>query len=53
VLASIKELVNEAPAASLTLQLANERDQFVRNLHHPNAGAGIAAFLAKQKPSYE
>jgi enoyl-CoA hydratase/carnithine racemase len=53
VLASIKDLVNEAPAASLTRQLASERDQFVRNLHHPNAGVGIAAFLGKQKPSYE
>ncbi len=53
VLASIKDLINDAPAASLSQQLASERDQFVRNLHHPNAQAGIAAFLTKQKPSYE
>ncbi len=53
VLASIKELLNEAPQASLNQQLAQERNHFVRNLHHPNAGSGIAAFLAKQKPSYE
>jgi enoyl-CoA hydratase/carnithine racemase len=53
VLASIKDLMNEAPGASLTRQLATERDQFVRNLHHANAGIGIAAFLARQKPSYE
>ena len=53
VLASIKELVNEAPAASLARQLAGERDQFVRNLHHPNAGIGIAAFLARRKPGYD
>lgn len=53
VLASIKELLNEAPQASLTQQLAQERKHFVRNLHHPNAGSGIASFLAKQKPSYE
>ncbi len=53
VLASIKELLNEAPQASLTQQLAQERRHFVRNLQHPNAGSGIAAFLAKQKPSYE
>lgn len=51
-LASIKELMNEAPAASLNRHLAAERDHFVRNLHHANAGVGIAAFLAKQKPRY-
>ena len=53
VLASMKELVNDAPGASLTRQLASERDHFVLNLHHPNAGVGIAAFLAKQRPSYD
>lgn len=53
VLASIKELANEAVDTSLTRQLAAERDHFVRNLHHPNAGIGIAAFLAKQRPEYE
>jgi enoyl-CoA hydratase/carnithine racemase len=51
-LASIKELMNEAAAASLNRHLAAERDHFVRNLHHANAGVGIAAFLAKQKPRY-
>jgi enoyl-CoA hydratase/carnithine racemase len=53
VLASIKELLNEAPLASLNQQLAQERSHFVRNLHHPNAGIGITAFLSKQKPNYE
>jgi enoyl-CoA hydratase/carnithine racemase len=53
VLASIKELLNEAPHASLSSQLATERDHFVRNLHHANAGIGIAAFLAKESPRYE
>lgn len=53
VLASVKELVNEAPQATLTQQLAQERTHFVRNLHHPNAGIGIAAFLAKQAPDYQ
>ena len=53
VLASIKELINDAPAATLTRQLASERDQFVRNLFHPNGGIGIEAFLAKQPPRYE
>ena len=52
-LASIKELMNEAPAASLNRQLAAERDHFVRNLHHGNAGVGIEAFLSKQKPRYQ
>ena len=52
-LASIKELMNEAAEASLSRQLAAERDHFVRNLHHRNAGIGIAAFLAKQPPRYE
>jgi enoyl-CoA hydratase/carnithine racemase len=51
-LASIKELLNEAPEASLTAQLAREREHFVRNLHHANAGVGIQAFLAKQPPRY-
>jgi enoyl-CoA hydratase/carnithine racemase len=53
VLASIKELVNDAPAATLSRQLASERDHFVVNLHHANAGVGIEAFLARQRPSYD
>ncbi len=53
VLASIKELINDAPQAALSEQLAQERTHFVRNLHHPNAGIGIAAFLAKRKPDYQ
>lgn len=52
-LASIKELMNEAPDATLTEQLAQERNHFVTNLHHPNAGIGIEAFLSKQVPRYE
>ncbi len=52
-LASIKELLNEAAGATLTQQLAQERAHFVRNLHHPNAGIGIAAFLAKEPARYE
>ena len=46
-LASIKELINDAPHALLNRQLAAERDHFVRNLHHANAGDGIRAFLDK------
>ena len=52
-LASIKELLNDAGNTSLNQQLALERDHFVRNLHHPNAGIGISAFLSKQTPDYE
>ena len=52
-LASIKELLNEATQASLTQQLGTERNHFVKNLHHANAGAGITAFLEKRTPRYE
>ena len=52
-LASIKELLNEADSASLNHQLSLERDHFVKNLHHANAGIGISAFLNKQTPRYE
>jgi enoyl-CoA hydratase/carnithine racemase len=52
-LASIKELINEADAASFHHQLTLERDHFVKNLHHVNAGIGISAFLNKEKPRYE
>ncbi|RYY66434.1 MAG: enoyl-CoA hydratase, partial [Comamonadaceae bacterium] len=51
-LASIKELLDEAGDGTLHEHLARERDHFVRNLHHPNAGVGIGAFLAKEKPRY-
>jgi enoyl-CoA hydratase/carnithine racemase len=52
-LASIKELLSDADGSSLNDQLASERDHFVKNLHHANAGIGISAFLNKQKPEYE
>ncbi|KPU88781.1 enoyl-CoA hydratase [Variovorax paradoxus] len=52
-LASIKELLSEGRGATLSSQLSQERDHFVRNLHHANAGIGIAAFLEKKKPQYE
>lgn len=52
VLASIKELLNDAARTPLNQQLDNERDHFVRNLHHANGGEGIAAFLAKRSPRY-
>lgn len=51
-LASIKDLMNDAPGNTLERHLAAERDHFVKNLHHGNAGIGIAAFLARQPPRY-
>jgi enoyl-CoA hydratase/carnithine racemase len=50
---SIKELINEASTHHLTEQLAQERNHFVKNLHHPNAGVGIQAFLNKEAPHYK
>lgn len=51
-LASIKELLAEADGSTLNAQLARERDHFVKNLHHANAGIGISAFLHKETPKY-
>lgn len=51
-LASVKELLNEAADSDLHAQLAREGRHFVDNLHHANAGIGIAAFLGKKKPEY-
>jgi enoyl-CoA hydratase/carnithine racemase len=51
-LASVKELLGEADGSTLNAHLARERDHFVKNLHHANAGIGIAAFLNKQTPKY-
>ena len=53
VLSSIKTLINEALDTPLPEQLNCERDHFVRNLHHANAGIGISAFLNKTAPVYE
>lgn len=51
-LASVKELLNEADGSALNAHLARERDHFVENLHHPNGGIGIGAFLNKETPQY-
>ena len=51
-LASIKELANDAPTVLLHAQLGAERDHFVRNLHHANAGEGIDAFMNKRPAQY-
>lgn len=47
-----KELLHQAPTASLTEQLASERDHFVENLFHPNAGEGLDAFFDKRPPRF-
>ena len=52
VLASIKDLINDAPVNTLSQQLDSERNHFIRNLHHANGGEGIEAFLQKRLPHY-
>lgn len=52
VLASIKDLINDAPVNTMSQQMDSERDHFVRNLHHANGGEGIDAFLQKRAPHY-
>ena len=52
-LASIKALINAADPTTLTEQLARERDHFVANLHHDNAGIGISAFLTRTPPLFK
>ncbi len=51
-LASVKELLGDADNSTLNAHLARERDHFVKNLHHANAGIGISAFLNKETPKY-
>lgn len=45
VLASVKELVNEAPLQALPAQLASEKQHFLDNLATPEAGQAIEQFL--------
>ncbi len=52
VMASVKELINEAQTSTLSEQLLSERHHFVKNLRHRNAGEGIEAFLQKRTPLY-
>ena len=51
-LASIKKLLNVSEELHLNQHLIQERDDFVKNLHHPNSGIGIQAFLNKKKARY-
>ena len=50
--ASIKRLLTAASAQDLATHLVEERHDFVENLFAPDAGEGIAAFLAKRAPKY-
>jgi enoyl-CoA hydratase/carnithine racemase len=52
-LASIKELLGEAQDQPLSALFTQEREHFVRNLFHANAGEGIQAFLEKRKPRFD
>jgi enoyl-CoA hydratase/carnithine racemase len=51
-LASIKELISDAPSRRLHEHLPAEQEAFVNNLHHANGAEGISAFLAKRPAHY-
>jgi|TARA_B110000971_G_scaffold67914_1_gene69639 enoyl-CoA hydratase/carnithine racemase len=53
VMASIKELMNDACDTNFTTHLLAEKKHFVRNLHHANGAEGIRAFLEKRPPHYK
>lgn len=50
--ASVKSLVARAPSSELAAQLQAERDQFLVNLFHDNAGEGLQAFFDKRRPRF-
>ncbi len=52
VLASVKELLQDAELHSLPAHLPAEREHFMRNLVHANAGEGMRAFLEKREPRF-
>jgi enoyl-CoA hydratase/carnithine racemase len=49
VLASIKELINDAPQCHLSEQLASEKQHFLVNFMRPEAGHAIGQFLSRKK----
>lgn len=51
--ASIKALIDSAGQSSFSEHLPRERNHFVANLHHANAGEGISAFLGKRQAKYD
>jgi enoyl-CoA hydratase/carnithine racemase len=52
-MSSVKELVNAAAEQDLSSHLHLEREHFIKNIKHANAGIGIQAFLNKQKPDFQ
>jgi len=50
--AGAKELLRKAEGAGLTSQLEAERDQFIENHFHRNAGEGLQAFFDKRPPRF-
>ena len=50
--ASVKELVAQAPRRTLVEQLAAERDHFLANLFGADGGEGLRAFLEKRAPRF-
>jgi enoyl-CoA hydratase/carnithine racemase len=52
-LASIKELTAQAGDQDVFAHLQTEKQHFLKNLNHANAGIGIQAFLDKQTPQYK
>ena len=52
-LASIKELTEAAYSQDVFAHMHTEKQHFLKNLNHVNAGIGIQAFLDKQTPQYK
>jgi enoyl-CoA hydratase/carnithine racemase len=50
--ASVKELVAQAPRRTLVEQLAAERDHFLSNLFGADGGEGLRAFVEKRSPRF-
>jgi enoyl-CoA hydratase/carnithine racemase len=48
----IKNLLREAPGATLPDHLVAEKNCFVDSLHHRDANEGVNAFLEKRSPNY-
>lgn len=51
-LASVKELIAQAPGKPLVEQLAAERDHFLANLFAADGAEGLQAFLEKRAPQF-
>lgn len=51
-IAAGKQLLQESVTATLTQQLESERNQFIENLFHDNAGEGLQAFFDKREPRF-